>query len=56
MDEELYLITATSAATVIAAKLANKRKRKRRLWVKSWLARWDEKGVYNNLITELRLI
>ena len=53
MDEENALLIASVG---IVLSVAVRRKRKPRShWVRSWLARRNQKGVYNNLITEMRL-
>ena len=33
-----------------------KRKKRRAIWVKDWLKRRQEKGAYNNIISELHLV
>ena len=53
MDEDDCVVAACS--TIIIALLAKKRRKNSKIWVKKWLAARDDKGVYNNLIQELRL-
>ena len=33
-----------------------KRKKRRAIWVKDWVKRRQEKGAYNNIISELHLV
>ena len=54
MDDDDALLIA-STGIVLALTLGKKKRKKRCAWIRTWLARRDEKGVYNNLIQEMRL-
>ena len=54
MDDDDALLIA-STGIVLALTLGKKKCKKRCTWIRTWLARRDEKGVYNNLIQEMRL-
>ena len=45
---------AAIVVVIILKKRKKKRRKKRKLWVKLWLSRRNERGIYNNLIQELR--
>jgi len=56
--KELQIIAATSilvTGVYLQDELHGKKRRKRSVWVKNWLQRREEKGAYNNILTELRL-
>ena len=54
MDDNDALLIA-SIGMVLAFALGKKKRKKRSRWIRTWLARRDERGVYNNLIQEMRL-
>ena len=49
--EEDNVLVAACATIIIAGTLI---KKKRSIWVKSWFAQRDAKGVYNDIIQELK--
>ena len=51
--EDAILIASTGM--VLALALRKRKRKERSVWVRNWLARREEKGVYNNLIQEMRL-
>ena len=55
MMEEEHALLIASIGIVVSAVVRKKKKRPRSTWMKTWLARRNEKGVYNNLINEMRL-
>ena len=55
MDSESALVLAATGIVLALAVKKGRKRRKRRIWVKTWLSRRDEKGVYNNLLQEMRL-
>ena len=55
--EETILLQIILCSTLLLTKyLKKKPKRRRKIWVKDWLKRRDERGAYNNIISELRLV
>ena len=52
-------IESAAAATIVIAIICKRRKvkirKKRSAWVKPWLKRREERGIYNTLVRELRL-
>ena len=55
MDSESALVLAGTDIIVALAVKKGRKRRKRSIQVKTWLSRRDEKGVYNNLLEEMRL-
>ena len=51
--EDAILIASTGM--VLALALRKRKRKERSVWVRNWLARREEKRVYNNLIQEMRL-
>lgn len=55
MENEELLVCATVLLASSAAKIKLlKPCKKRTIWVKSWLAERENRGVYNNLLQELK--
>ena len=52
MDTESALVLAATGIIVALAVKKGRKRRKRSIWVKTWLSRRDEKGVYNNLLED----
>ena len=60
MDESnnIRRLSLILLACAVISKYAEKNERKRRrrnTWVKPWIQRRDEKGLYNNLIQEMKM-
>ena len=56
MDSELECVVAAAVVVAVISKRRNKKKRKKRsVWVKPWLKRREERGVFNTLLQEFRL-
>ena len=54
-DDELLLVASSLLISALIKKGRKKTRRKRNTWVKKWLAKRDSRGVYNNLLQEMRL-
>ena len=54
MDDYQAIVLA-STGIVLELTLMKKKQKRRFAWVRTWLARREEKGVYNNLMQEMRL-
>ena len=56
-EEQTVICASLLFASVYLETCVNRtrRKRKRKTWVKGWIERRAEKGVYNNILNELRL-
>ena len=56
--KEKILLEIILNSTLVLTEIMNKKKRKKRraVWVKDWLKRREQKGAYNNIISELRLV
>jgi hypothetical protein len=55
MEDEEDVLALVVIASAIKSKRKVKKRRKRREWTKQWLLRRQSRGLYNNLIQELRL-
>ena len=58
VGKEKILLEIILNSTLVLTEIMNKKKRKKRraVWVKDWLKRREQKGAYNNIIGELRLV
>ena len=55
-EKEQLLLTVVTCSSVLILKHRQKRKRSRTLWVKEWLKNREEKGAFNNILNELKMI
>ena len=55
MDTELKCAAATLIIGILLKRRKRKNRKQRSAWVKPWLKRRNERGVYNTLLQELRL-
>lgn len=46
---------ANTAAALLEQKGESKKRKQKGEWTIKWLFRWDEKRLYNNLVSQLRL-
>ena len=56
-DQKIHAVAAfiIAAAPLLEQREESKRWKQRKEWTKKWLLQWNEKGLYNNLVSELRL-
>ena len=51
---EIAYMSFCASYTVIM-ELDTKKKLRRKIWTRKWLLTWNESGVYNEILNELRL-